>query len=451
MEESILWQILLQAALIISNAIFACAEIAVISVNGAKLEQLASQGDRRAGRLKKLTGDPAAFLATIQVAITLSGFLASAFAADNFAGRLAAFFVSAGVPLPAKTLGTVSVVAITLVLSYVTLIFGELVPKRLAMKKAEELAFAMSALIAFIAKICAPIVWLLTVSSNAVLRLLGVDPAAESGEVREEDIRLMVDAGSRSGTIDEEDKEMIQNIFEFDDLPVGEFATHRRDVAMLWMEDSAEVWRKTINDTRFSNYPICDESVDNVIGVLKAKEYFRLRDKTRESVMKNAVAPPCFVPEGVRADVLFKRMKRTRDHFAIVLDEQGGVSGIVTMNDLLEQLVGDLDDENSVGAETPEIEKIDENKWEIKGSAPLEDVSEELGVALPVGEYDTFGGFVFANYGSVPDDGATFEIEAGGLSVRVTEISDHRIEKASVSVVKADGEEGEERDGGQSP
>ena len=326
MEESILWQIILQVVLIISNAIFACAEIAVISVNGAKLDQLTAQGDARAGRLKKLTDNPATFLATIQVAITLSGFLASAFAADNFSSRLVAVFVALGVPLPEKTLGTISVVIITLILSYITLIFGELVPKRVAMKKAEQLALAMSAMISFIAKLCAPLVWLLTVSTNGVLRLIGIDPKADDEEVGEEDIRLMVDAGSRSGTIDEEDKEMIQNIFEFDDLPVGEFATHRRDVAMLWMEDSAEAWKKTINETRFSNYPICDESVDNVIGVLKAKEYFRLRDKTRENVMKNAVVQPCFVPEGVRADVLFKRMKQTRDHFAIVLDEQGGIA-----------------------------------------------------------------------------------------------------------------------------
>ena len=339
-------------------------------------------------------------------------------------------------PLPEKTLGTISVVIITLILSYITLIFGELVPKRVAMKKAEQLALAMSTMISFIAKLCAPLVWLLTVSTNGVLRLIGIDPKADDEEVGEEDIRLMVDAGSRSGTIDEEDKEMIQNIFEFDDLPVGEFATHRRDVAMLWMEDSAEAWKKTINETRFSNYPICDESVDNVIGVLKAKEYFRLRDKTRENVMKNAVVQPCFVPEGVRADVLFKRMKQTRDHFAIVLDEQGGMAGIVTMNDLLEQLVGDLDDENAQPQETPEIEKVDENKWEIKGSAPLEEVAEELGVTLPVDEYDTFGGFVFANYGSVPDDGTTFEIEAERLAINVTDIVDHRIEKASVSVMK---------------
>ena len=309
-------------------------------------------------------------------------------------------------------------------------------PKRVAMKKAEQLALAMSTMISFIAKLCAPLVWLLTVSTNGVLRLIGIDPKADDEEVGEEDIRLMVDAGSRSGTIDEEDKEMIQNIFEFDDLPVGEFATHRRDVAMLWMEDSAEAWKKTINETRFSNYPICDESVDNVIGVLKAKEYFRLRDKTRENVMKNAVVQPCFVPEGVRADVLFKRMKQTRDHFAIVLDEQGGMAGIVTMNDLLEQLVGDLDDENAQPQETPEIEKVDENKWEIKGSAPLEEVAEELGVTLPVDEYDTFGGFVFANYGSVPDDGTTFEIEAESLAISVAEIVDHRIEKAFVSVMK---------------
>lgn len=441
MEDSILWQLILQLILIISNAIFACAEIAVISLNNAKLEQLSEQGDKRAKRLERLTENPATFLATIQVAITLSGFLASAFAADNFSGRLVDLLVGMGVTIPVKTLSTISLIIITLILSYVTLIFGELVPKRVAMKKAETLALGMSALISVIAKIFAPLVWLLTISTNFVLRMIGIDPTSDDEEVGEEDIRLMVDAGSRKGTIDEEEKEMIQNIFEFDDLSVGEFATHRKDVSMLWMEDSAETWRKTITETRFSNYPICDGSVDNITGVLKTKDYFRLRDKTRENVLRNAVKSPCFVPEGVRADVLFKRMKLTRDHFAIVLDEQGGMAGIVTMNDLLEQLVGDLDDDNTQQQEAPDIEKLEDGKWEIKGSAPLEEVAEETGTQLPVDEYDTFGGFVFASYGEVPDDGSKFSIEAEGLAIHVTEIIDHRIEKAIVEVTKEKKEE----------
>ena len=222
----IVWQILLQIILIALNAVFACAEIAVISVSDAKLAQLIAQGDKRAVRLARLTSQPARFLATIQVAITLSGFLGSAFAADNFAGILVDSLLSLGVPVPAQTLKAVSVVLITLILSYFTLVFGELVPKRLAMKKAESLALSMSGMISALARVASPIVWVLTASTNLVLRLCGLDPNAEEDEVSEEEIRMMVDAGSEKGVIDQEEREFIQNVFEFDDRTVAEFATH---------------------------------------------------------------------------------------------------------------------------------------------------------------------------------------------------------------------------------
>ena len=210
MEGSILLMILLQVILIALNAIFACAEIAVISMNDSKLSKLAAEGDKRAIRLARLTSQPARFLATIQVAITLSGFLGSAFAADNFSDKLVGWFMKLGVPIPEKTLDTIAVIFITIVLSYFTLIFGELVPKRVAMRKAEPLALGMSALISGIAKLFAPIVWFLTVSTNAILRLLGIDPNAEEEEVSEEEIRMMVDLGSQKGTIDHDEKEFIK-------------------------------------------------------------------------------------------------------------------------------------------------------------------------------------------------------------------------------------------------
>lgn len=436
MTDILIWQIFLQIILIASNAIFACAEIAIISMNDNKLAQMAAQGDKRAQRLAKLTSQPARFLATIQVAITLSGFLGSAFAADNFADRLVKWVLSNGIVVPESTLRTISVVLITLILSYFTLVFGELVPKRIAMKKAEPLALGMSASILFISKLFAPVVWLLTESTNFILRLFGIDPNAEDSNVSEEEIRMMVDVGNQKGIIDHVEKEMIQNVFEFDDLTVDEFSTHRTDVSLLWMEESMEEWEETIHANRYSMYPICDRSVDNVVGILNTKDYFRLTDKSRENVMKEAVRPAYFIPQTIFADVLFKQMKKSRNHFAVILDEYGGMTGIVTMSDLLEQLVGDLD-EDEVDEKSPTgIERIDGQSWKIRGSISLAEVSANIGVPLPTGDYDTFSGFVFGSYGSIPDDGTQFEVDVQNLHIRVTEIKDHRVEKAIVFLLQ---------------
>ncbi|MEG0649514.1 MAG: hemolysin family protein [Oscillospiraceae bacterium] len=344
MEGSTVFMILLQVFLIALNAVFACAEIAVISMNDNRLAKLAAEGDKRAIRLARLTSQPARFLATIQVAITLSGFLGSAFAAENFSDGLVSWLISLGVAVPAATLDAIAVVVITLVLSYFTLIFGELVPKRVAMHKAEALALGMSALITGIAKLFAPIVWFLTISTNAILRLMGIDPSAEDDEVSEEEIRMMVDVGSENGAIDYEEKQFIQNVFEFDDLTVGDIATHRTELSLLWLEENMEDWKATIHNSRHTLYPVCNESADDIVGILNAKDYFRLDDKSRDNVMQHAVKPAYFVPKSVKADVLFRNMKHSHNSLAVVLDEYGGVIGIVTLNDLVEQLVGDLGD-----------------------------------------------------------------------------------------------------------
>lgn len=438
MDDPLIWQIILQIILIMLNAVFACAEIAIISMNDNKLAQMAAQGDKRAVKLARLTSQPAKFLATIQVAITLSGFLGSAFAADNFSDRLVNLLVDIGVSIPIKTLDTIAVLVITLILSYFTLVFGELVPKRIAMKKAEPLALAMSTLISNIARFFAPIVWVLTASTNGMLRLFGIDPNEQDDGVSEEDIRFMVDIGNQKGVIDLEEKQMIQNVFEFDDLAVADFATHRTEISLLWMDESIEEWEQTIHDSRHTLYPVCDETIDNIVGILNVKDYFRITDRTRENIMKEAVKPAYFIPETIRADVLFKQMKISRNHFAVVLDEYGGMMGIVTMNDLLEQLVGDLDDEVSKEEDELVFEQLDSNTWKIKGYMPLEEVAESLGVTLPIDDYDTFGGLVFGTYGFIPDDGTTFEIDAHSLHIKVIEIKDHRIEKAIVCLLDKD-------------
>lgn len=431
MGDSIILMLLLQVVLIALNAVFACAEIAVISINETKLEKMAEQGNKKAARLRKLTNNPAKFLATIQVAITLSGFLGSAFAAENFSDRIVSWLVSLGVTTSEKTLNTISVIVITILLSYVTLIFGELVPKRVAQRKAEKLALGMSGMIYFISKIFAPIVFLLTTSTNGVLKLIGIDPNANEESVSEEEIRMMVDAGSEQGAIDAEEKEFIQNVFEFDDLSAGEIATHRTDVSMLWLEETPEEWENTIHNSRHTMYPVCGGSADDIVGVLNAKDYFRLDDKSRENVMKNAVKPAYFVPETVKADVLFRNMRKTHNKFAVVIDEYGGMHGIITISDLLEKLVGNINDADG-GDEKLLIARVDSETWRISGAASLEDVGETLSIDLPTEEYDTFGGFVFGNYGSIPDDGTVFEVDACGLHVKVIKVEDHQLEAALV-------------------
>ncbi|MEG2929525.1 MAG: hemolysin family protein [Oscillospiraceae bacterium] len=432
MNDPILWQIILQVLLISLNAVFACAEIAVISMNDNKLAQMAAAGDKRAVRLARLTSQPARFLATIQVAITLSGFLGSAFAADNFSDKLVQWLLSFGVTVPVATLDTAAVIVITLILSYFTLVFGELVPKRIAMKNAEALALGMSGLITAISKLFAPLVWLLTASTNGILRLCGIDPNAEDEAVSEEEIRMMVDVGNQKGVIDTVEREMIQNVFEFGDLTVGEFATHRTDIALLWMDETAEEWEKTIHESRHTLYPICDNSVDDVIGILNIKDYFRLTDKAQETVLREAVKPPYFVPESVCADVLFAQMKNSHNYFSVVLDEYGGMAGIVTMNDLLEQLVGDLDDIETADASS-NLEQIDEQTWRIWGGVALDAVAQTLHIPLPTEDYETFGGWVLGQYGFIPEDGTAFELDMGTFHINVTKMKEHRIEQAILS------------------
>ncbi|MEG2583105.1 MAG: hemolysin family protein [Oscillospiraceae bacterium] len=433
MNNPIIWQVFLQVLLIALNAVFACAEIAVISMNDNKLAQMAAQGDKRAMRLARLTSQPARFLATIQVAITLSGFLGSAFAADNFSDTLVQWLLSLGVKVPVSTLDTMAVIVITLILSYFTLVFGELVPKRIAMKKAESLALGMSGLVTAISKLFAPLVWLLTTSTNAMLRLCGIDPNAEDESVSEEEIRMMVDVGNQKGVIDLVEREMIQNVFEFDGLTAQEFSTHRTDIDLLWLDETSEEWEKTIHESRHTIYPICDESVDHVIGTLNIKDYFRLTDKSRETVLREAVKPAYFIPETISADVLFAQMKNTRKHFAVVLDEYGGLAGIVTMNDLLEQLVGDLDDIDDIPS-LSSLEQIDDKTWRIQGSITLDKLEEALHIHIFTEDYDTFSGWVLGQYGCIPEDGTTFELDTDSLHIKVTKIKEHKIEEATLYI-----------------
>lgn len=448
MGRSIWLLLLLQAVLIALNAVFACAEIAVLSINEVKLERLAEQGDKRARRLMKLTREPARFLSTIQVAITLSGFLGSAFAAENFSDPLVDWLLALGVPIPRATLDTLALILITLILSYFTLVFGELVPKRVAMKRAEALGLSISGLVSGISVLFKPVVWFLSASTDAVLRLMGIDPNDTEEQVSEEEIRMMVDAGSEKGAIDEQEKEFIDNVFEFDDLTAEEIATHRTDVVILWKEDTIEQWDVTIHESRHTLYPVCEESPDNVVGVLNAKDYFRLRDKTRENVLE-LVKPAFFVPETIKADVLFRKMKKTRNNIAVVLDEYGGMEGIITLNDLVERLVGDLgEDTPEEEAAEPHIERLSEDTWAIIGNVDLYDIEQALDVDIGLEEVDTFTGLVFNELDMVPGDGEqNIELDFKGLHIRITRVEDHQIVYAEVTKLEKPEEQEPESNG----
>lgn len=424
---------LLQLALILVNAVFACAEIAVISINDSKLERMAAEGDRRAQRLNKLMAQPARFLATIQVGITLAGFLGSAFAADNFSHYVVAWLQALGVGLSASTLNAIALVVITLILSYFTLVLGELVPKRLAMQKAERLGMAMSGLIYWVAQVFRPIVWLLTASTNGILRLFRIDPNADGDEVTEEEIRMMVDVGMEKGTIDIDERRIINNVFELDNTAARDIMTHRRDMQYLDLNEDDVVWENKIMQYRHSVLPICRATADDVSGILNVKDYFRQQDRRRESLLREIVKEPFFVPENMRADILMEEMQQRRCHFAVVVDEYGGVSGIVTMNDILETLVGNLEDEAGQGRTPVAIVREAADVWLIRGEAALEDVAKALSVELPVDDYDTFGGFVFGELGMVPHDGAKPVLENRGLHIQVLTVRNHRMVKARVT------------------
>lgn len=430
-----LWQIILQIVLITLNAVFACAEIAVISINSTKLEKLINDGNKRAVKLQRLTGESSHILAVIQTAVTFSGFIGAAFCADSFACRLVTLANNMGLNGCDSILKPVSVIVVTLILSCLMIVFGELVPKRMAMKNSEKLALSMTSVLSAVKVIFAPLVCVLDFSADLILKIMGINPEDDNDMITEEEIIMMSDAGAEKGTIDETENRIIKNIFAFDDMTAEQICTHRTDVSVLWSNDSVETWEETIHRTRHSRFPVCGENVDHVIGILNAKDYFRLDDKSRDNIMKNAVREPYFVHENMKADSLFAQMKKSGGHhFAVVVDEYGGMSGIITITDLVEQLVGDFDDDELNQSEI-KFRRTGENEWLVPGITSLSDVCEELEISLPADKYDTFGGYVIDFLGEIPKNSTTISFDCDGLHIEVIEISRHRIKACRVAKI----------------
>lgn len=438
--------VLLLVVLIFLNATFAAAEIAVLSVNGTKLQSLADDGSKKAKKLCKLTSQPSKFLATIQVAITLAGLLQSAFAADTFAEPIVKAIIDSGATIDQGLLNTVIIILITLVLAYFNLVFGELVPKRIAMKRAEKMALGMSGMLYGVSIIFAPLVWLLTVSTNCVLRIMGINPNEPDETVTEDEIKLMLSEGQKQGVIQEEENEMILNIFEFNDITLDEVCNHRRNIVALDLEDDDQTWERTIIDNPHSFYPIYDGREDNITQILDSRYYFRLDDKSRKSVLAHAVKEPFFVPETMKANALFRVMKETGEYFAVVIDEYGGFLGVVSLRDLIETLVGDLKDKEDMAEADPELlEQRDDGVWMIGGGAAITDVAEALNIELPDEDCTTFGGYICSIINRLPDDGETFNCETDDLEIEVKEVKDRTILLTYVTVKEHPEDENDER------
>lgn len=431
--QTIVFQLLVQVILILINAFFAATEIAVISLNANKLRKLEEEGDKLAPKLLHMVEDSSGFLSTIQIAITLSGFLGAAFAGDAFAEYLTAWLLSLGVGIPASVLDTISLVVVTIILSYFTLVFGELVPKRIAMQKSMEMARLSCRVVSAIATIAKPVVKLLSLSTNGVLRLLRMKTDVEEEQVTEDEIRMMIDLGNESGSINEDEKELLHNVFDFSDQTVSDVMTHAADVESISVDATREEVLDTIRSTGLSRFPVYGEDESDILGVLNTRDFLVdwVSDGTKS--VRDLMRPAYLVPESLSADDLLRDMQIKKIHLAVVLDEYGELAGVITVEDLLEEIVGNIYDEFDP-QEDQEIVQLEDNLWRIAGSADLEDVGEALGLEFPEDEEcDTLGGLVFDQLSVIPEDGAQFDVDACGLHIHVEDFSDRRVDWALVS------------------
>ena len=414
------------------SAFFSGTETAFTSFNRTKMKNLAADGNKKAALALDLAENYDKMLTTLLVGNNIVNILLSSMATVYFMNLLKNTNAADLYP-------TIS----TAVITVVVLIFGEISPKSLAKDHAEGYAMAVSRFIKFLTVILTPINFIFSLWKK-LLSL--VFKAKNIDTVTEGEVLTLVDEAHEDGSIDEYGKEIIENIFDFDDISAGEISTHRTDLTVLLSEDPIEEWDKIIVNSRFSRYPICGENIDDIVGVLDARAYLRLEDKTKENVMASAVIPAYFVPETVKADVLFQNMRKNKEAIAIVLDEYGGVCGIVTMTDLVECLIGEIDTEEETEEETASlIEKIPEteNTWRIMGGALISDVEEELEIKIEDSDAETFSGFVLGLYGSIPEDGSTFELSTDMFEIEIQEIKEHKIESAIVLLKKPQTEDEE--------
>ena len=444
-------QILLQIVFILLNAFFAGSEIAFLSLSQIKLSKKAEDGDKTAAALLKVVENPNTFLSGIQVAITLSGFLSAAFGTENFSGYLDDFMLGTlHLPLPAGVVSVISTVLVTIVISFFSIAFGEMVPKRIAMQK--PMMFAVPALhvLRVVSVVFAPMFALLNVCTNGTLRLMGMKVEAEEGVASEEDLRLMVESSGEQGTIDQDEQEWIENVFDFNDMTASSAMTPEPDVTAFSLDEDPQEILKAIRETGLSRYPVYeDDDVNDICGILNARDFLLNLQEENPRPLKELLRPAYFVPESVHADQLFKDMQAQKQHLAVVVDEYGGTAGVITIEDLLEEIVGDIFDEFDP-AEPQELTEMGKGMWRVAGSMRVEEFAEALDFELPEDrDYDTVAGLILSCLPSIPEDGTTPSVEVCGLQFDVQTIEDRKILWAMVHKItpppQAEDEEAEEK------
>ncbi len=446
--DGLAFKIVLLVVLIFINAFFAMSEIAIISLNDAKMEKMAEEGNKKAKLVLKLTSNPTKFLSTIQIGITLAGFLTSASAATSFA-ELLTNAITSRFDVSAKIISPVSVVLITLVMSYFSLVLGELVPKRIGMQIPEKIAFKVVKPLLFISKITSPFVKFLSLSTNGVVRVFGFDPNADEEVVTEEEIRMMVDVGGEKGVIEDTQKEMINNIFEFDDMDAGDIMTHRTDVV------AADINSVTLDEFiglaieyGRSRIPLYDEDIDNIVGIFYVKDLLKYvgKEVKAKGTLKNIMREPYFIPETKACGELFKEMCAKKVQLAVVVDEYGGTAGIVTLEDMVEAVMGNIQDEYD--QEDEEISRIDDNTFTVDGTIDIEEIEELIGKKLPDGDFETLAGFIMDELQCIPKDGEMNEVVFENVKFTVLNVEDRRIGKIKVEItpVEAPADDEEEKE-----
>lgn len=435
--NNILLQLLLLVFLTAVNAFFAAAEMAMVSVNKNKINMLVDDNNKKAKMLQKLLKEPTKFLSTIQVAITLSSFFASASAATGVSLVFGEFLEKLKVPYGSQ----IAFVVVTIILSYFTLVFGELVPKRVALQKSEAISMAIVGPVRFVAKVASPFVKLLSVSTSLVLRILGMHNQDIEERVSEEEIRSLIETGQENGVFNETEKNMIESIFEFDDKLAREIMTSRTNVYAIDINEPIKDYVDELLTSRHSRIPVYDDEIDNIIGIFYVKDYIlEARKVGFENVnIRNILHKPYFVPESKNIDELFKELQESKQYIAVLIDEYGGFAGIVTMEDLVEEVMGSIDDTGD--EEEPYIEKIDQKTYMLNGLVTIYDLNNELDLDIESENHDTISGVLMDMIGFIPDDGENRTVHIENLVFQIEEIRDKRIERVKLCIEDKQSEE----------
>ena len=430
-ESSIAIQIVLIVVLTLINVYFAASEMAIVSVNKSKIHRLSEEGNKKAKLVEKLLDQPTNFLSTIQVAITLAGFFNSASAATGISKSFADVLKNWSVPYA----DTIAVVLITILISFITLIFGELVPKRIALQKAESYSMFCAKPILVISKIASPFIKILSWSTKFILRIFGMADENVEESLSREEIRSMVESGQENGVFNEIETDMITNIFEFDDSLALNVMTPRTDVYCIDINDALSDNIDQMMTMQYTRIPVYDDSIDNIIGILNMKDFaIEARKVGFDNVdIKKLLRKPYFVLETKNIDDLFRELQKEHQHIAILVDEYGGFSGIITVEDLIEEIMGDIEDEYDHDDE-PKLQKIDNNNYIVDGNYLLDDLDDELDLKLSNNNHDTIGGFVLHLLGEIPEENQQRTVKYENLTFLIISVKGNRVTKIKLTI-----------------